>query len=104
MGRATAHLFAQEGASVAVTDINQSGIESVVAEIEAEGGGAHGWHLDVLDAPAIKRGVAEGAERVGRLDILINNAGLRAFRPLAEERLEGIRQRARGGRAADQEP
>ena len=40
MGRATAHLFAQEGAIVAVTDINQPGLESVVAEIEAQGGKA----------------------------------------------------------------
>src|SRR5438132_6331420 len=74
MGRATAHLFAQEGAMVAVTDINESGVARVVEEIHAEGGKAHGWRLDVLDHAEIKRVVAEVADRFGRLDILINNA------------------------------
>jgi 3-oxoacyl-[acyl-carrier protein] reductase len=97
MGRATAHLFAQEGAMVAVTDINQSGLESVVAEIQAQGGKADGWHLDVLDRDAIKRVVAEIAGRFGRLDILINNAGFAAFRPIDDERFEATWERALGG-------
>jgi len=75
MGRATAHVFAQEGAVVAVTDINEAGIARVVDEIKAEGGQAHGWRLDVMDPADIKRVVVEVAERFGRLDILINNAG-----------------------------
>ena len=49
MGRATAHVFAQEGALVAVTDINEAGIARVVDEIKSEGGNAHGWRLDVMD-------------------------------------------------------
>jgi 3-oxoacyl-[acyl-carrier protein] reductase len=97
MGRATAHLFAQEGASVAVTDINQSGIESVIAEIQAEGGRAEGWHLDVFDAAEIKLVVAQIAGRFGRLDILINNAGFGAFRPLDDDRFEVTWERALGG-------
>jgi 3-oxoacyl-[acyl-carrier protein] reductase len=75
MGRATPHVFAQEGATVAATDINESGVASVVEEITAAGGKAHGWRLDVLDATEIKRVVGEVAARFGRLDILINNAG-----------------------------
>jgi 3-oxoacyl-[acyl-carrier protein] reductase len=82
MGRATAHLFAQEGAVVAVTDVNEAGVARVVEEIKAEGGKAEGWRLDVLDPAEIKRVVAEVAKSFGRLDILINNAGFGGFRPL----------------------
>ncbi len=85
MGRATAHLFAQEGALVAITDINEAGVGRVVEEIAAAGGTAHGWRLDVSDAAAIKRVVAEVAARFGRLDILINNAGFGGFSPLGND-------------------
>ncbi len=60
MGRATAHLFAQEGALVAVTDINEAGVARVVEEITAAGGTAHGWRLDVSEHAEIKRVVARG--------------------------------------------
>src|SRR5260221_5788803 len=73
MGRATAHLFAQEGALVAITDINEAGVARVVEEIAAPGGTAHGWRLDVSDPAEIKRVVCEVAAGFGRLDILINN-------------------------------
>jgi 3-oxoacyl-[acyl-carrier protein] reductase len=97
MGRATAHLFAQEGAMVAVTDINQTGIETVVGEIKAERGKAEGWHLDVFNPSEIKQVVEEVAGRFGRLDILINNAGFGAFRPIDDERFEATWERALGG-------
>src|SRR5579864_8332119 len=79
MGRATAHLFAQEGAMVAITDINEAGLNAVAGEIRTAGGRVEAWPLDVLDAAAIKRVVAEIATRFGRIDILINNAGFMAF-------------------------
>jgi 3-oxoacyl-[acyl-carrier protein] reductase len=82
MGRATAHVFANEGALVAVTDINEVGVQRVVEEIKAEGGNAHGWRLDVLDHDDIKRVVGEVAAHFKRLDILVNNAGFGAFAQL----------------------
>jgi 3-oxoacyl-[acyl-carrier protein] reductase len=82
MGRATAHVFANEGALVAVTDINEVGVARVVEEIKAEGGNAHGWRLDVLDHDDIKRVVGEVAAHFKRLDILVNNAGFGAFAQL----------------------
>ena len=96
MGRATAHLFAQEGALVAVTDVNQSGVEIVVGEIQTQGGGAEGWRLDVFDTADIKRVVGEVAARFGRLDILINNAGFGAFRAIDDERFDATWDRALG--------
>src|SRR5258708_31767375 len=85
MGRATAHLFAQEGALVAITDINEAGVARVVEEIAAAGGTARGWRLDVSDAAEIKRVVNEVAEHFGRLDILINNPGFGGFSPLGND-------------------
>lgn len=75
MGRATAHLFVDEGAHVAVTDLDESRIDSVVAEIVGAGGSANGWVLDVTDRDAVERVVPEIAAHFGGLDVLVNNAG-----------------------------
>ncbi len=103
MGRATAHLFAQEGSQVAVTDINEAGVSRVVDEIASEGGKAHGWKLDVFDGDAIKRVVAEAAARFGRLDILINNAGFGGFRLLDEKDYETVWDRSIAGLLTSQQ-
>jgi 3-oxoacyl-[acyl-carrier protein] reductase len=76
MGRATAHLFADEGAKVAVTDLGEDRVQAVVEEITGSGGAAHGWVLDVSDQVAVDRVVAEIVDRFGSLDILVNNAGI----------------------------
>ncbi|MDP7164997.1 MAG: SDR family oxidoreductase [Alphaproteobacteria bacterium] len=78
MGRATAHLFADEGVKVAVADINGEGVETVVGEIAAAGATARGWQLDVADPQRIVDVVAEVAEHFSGLDILVNNAGISA--------------------------
>lgn len=79
MGRATAHLFADEGAHVAVTDVGEERVHTVVAEIAGAGGSAHGWVMDVTDAAAVGRVVDALAARFGALDIVINNAGVARF-------------------------
>jgi 3-oxoacyl-[acyl-carrier protein] reductase len=76
MGRATAHVFAREGARVAVTDVKADRAEVVAADIRAEGGEARAWGLDVADVRAIGEGVRAIAEHFGGLDIVINNAGV----------------------------
>jgi 3-oxoacyl-[acyl-carrier protein] reductase len=76
MGRATAHLFADEGARVAVTDLEMDRVESVVEEIRSAGGEARGWALDVSDPDRIKQVVAEIPGALGEIDILVNNAGI----------------------------
>jgi 3-oxoacyl-[acyl-carrier protein] reductase len=76
MGRATAHVFAREGAKVAVTDRSLEAAEPVAAAIRAEGGEAFAWSLDVGDGAAIATVVPAIAAHFGGLDIVINNAGV----------------------------
>ncbi len=95
MGRATAILFASEGAKVAVTDLDQSVCDAVVAEIEANGGTAKAFALDVSNVDAINDVVASVAQTFGGIDILVNNAGISAFCPLdAGEQYDAVWDRA----------
>ncbi len=82
MGRATAHLFADEGAEVAVTDVETDGVQRVVDEIRAAGGKAQGWVMNVGDDEAVARVVPAIAAAFGRLDIVVNNAGISRFAPI----------------------
>ena len=90
MGRATAHLFAEHGAKVAVTDLRQEACDAVVAEINAANvpGEARGWALDVSDQNAIRQVVGEAADAFGGVDILVNNAGFAIPGDVAEESYE----------------
>lgn len=78
MGRATAHLFADEGARVAVVDVDSGRVDTVVAEIHGSHGpdAAHGWVCDVASHAAIHRLGAEVLAHFGAVDILVNNAGI----------------------------
>ena len=76
IGQATAHLFADEGARVAVTDLDADRVGTVVDEITAAGLEAKGWELDVTDPVAIDAVVGQVADWGGRLDVLVNNAGV----------------------------
>jgi len=76
MGRATAVLFVQEGARIAITGRNEARGREVVAEIEQAGGTAIFIHSDVRLAEDCRRAVEETLRAFGRLDILFNNAGV----------------------------
>lgn len=88
MGRATAHLFADEEALVAVTDLTVRGVDAVVAEIRGAGGTCHGAVLDVTDPPAIERVLDEVRAELGPIDIVVNNAGVTAGGPLEADDFE----------------
>lgn len=76
MGRETSILFAKEGASVAVFEINEeNGIETV-NEIVSFGGKAKFWKVDVSNEENVKNAINEVKNTYGKIDILINNAGI----------------------------
>jgi NAD(P)-dependent dehydrogenase (short-subunit alcohol dehydrogenase family) len=76
IGRATALLFAREGAAVAVVDVDEMGGQAVVQTILDEGGQAIFVRGDVTRAADCQRAVQETVHRLGGLDILFNNAGI----------------------------
>jgi NAD(P)-dependent dehydrogenase (short-subunit alcohol dehydrogenase family) len=88
IGRATAQALAQAGAHVAVTDIDLAAAEAVAAEIGR--GEAH--RLDVADEAGVAAVVEAIAGRHGRIDVLVNNAGLGARLPTVELPTERWRQ------------
>jgi len=85
IGRATAELFAREGARVAVADISPESGEVVVESIREDGGDAIFVQADVSNAGDVARMVEATAQAYGRLDILFNNAGIpMGFTPIEE--------------------
>jgi NAD(P)-dependent dehydrogenase (short-subunit alcohol dehydrogenase family) len=76
MGRATAQTFAREGATVFVADINDDDGVTTVEAIQAAEGRAHYLHLDVTDENSWTAAIEEITGRQGRLDVLVNNAGI----------------------------
>jgi NAD(P)-dependent dehydrogenase (short-subunit alcohol dehydrogenase family) len=76
IGRATALLFAREGAAVAVVDLDEAGGQAVVQEIVDGGGRSIFVQCDVSQATDCQRAVRETVAILGSLDILFNNAGI----------------------------
>ncbi len=82
IGRATALLFAAEGAHVAVADRNDDAARSAVATISDRGGEATALSLDVTSEAEWGRAMEEVLARRGRLDVLVNNAGVASAGPI----------------------
>ncbi len=76
IGKATALKFAQEGAIVAVCDLNQEAIDATVNEVKAAGGEAVGYIVNVTNKSQINDMVGDLKTRFGRIDVLVNNAGI----------------------------
>jgi len=88
MGRATACLFADEGAKVAVQDVNAAGVEAVVREITGAGGIAAGFVAELGDPAAIPGLVDQVVAKFAGLDILVNNAGVSYPAPIVAQDYE----------------
>lgn len=76
LGRATAIRMAEEGASVAVTDLLETEGQALAAELTARGFKAAFWRHDVASEAETQRVLDEIAARFGRIDVLVNNAGV----------------------------
>src|SRR3954468_16594656 len=85
IGRATALALAREGARVAVGDLDQQAAERVAAEV-----GGVGLALDVTDHAGFTAFLDEVEQRLGPVDVLVNNAGIMPVAPLVEESSESI--------------
>ena len=78
LGQAYAHSFARAGANIVIAELNEDRGAAVAAELAQYGGGALAVATDVANSTSIEAMVAAARERFGRIDILINNAGLNA--------------------------
>jgi 3-oxoacyl-[acyl-carrier protein] reductase len=76
IGRATALRFAEEGGKVAICDLNEAAGMAVVAELGALGADAMFHKVNVVDRGEVRDWVAAVAARFGRIDVLVNNAGI----------------------------
>jgi NAD(P)-dependent dehydrogenase (short-subunit alcohol dehydrogenase family) len=84
LGSATALRFAQEGATVIVTDINEPGAQAIADMIRKEGGNAVAFAHDVTQPAEWDVIFAQIEADFGRLDIMVNNAGIAVLGPFAE--------------------
>jgi 3-oxoacyl-[acyl-carrier protein] reductase len=76
MGRATAMLFAAQGAHVAAVDVNRDGLDETRSTIAKAGGTGSAYVCDLADGAAIATTVAAARDALGPIDILVNNAGV----------------------------
>ncbi len=76
IGLATALKFAREGATVIVCDVKQAAVDAAVQQCQAEGATAVGFVMDVTQREMVDAVVAQVKDRFGRIDVLVNNAGI----------------------------
>jgi len=88
MGRATAYVFADEGARLALVDRNAEAVEQVAADVRQAGGAAVAYAVDLADAGAIQGLVARVRADLGPIDILVNNAGISIPAPIEADHWE----------------
>lgn len=90
IGQATANLYAQEGAKVIVSDLNEKGGQETVASIKKAGGEASFVKTDVSNAEDCQALVKTTVNMYGRLDVAFNNAGIGGeMNPIADMSVEG---------------
>jgi 3-hydroxybutyrate dehydrogenase len=87
IGKDIAHVFAREGAKVAIADLNQEAADATAREIDRSGKRAIGVTMDVTDEQQVDAGTARVIDAFGTLDVLVSNAGIQIVAPLVEYEL-----------------
>jgi NADP-dependent 3-hydroxy acid dehydrogenase YdfG len=88
IGEATARLLAARGASVALLARRKDRLDRIAADIAKEGGKAAAWVADVSDDAGVKKVAAEVLARFGRVDAVVNNAGIMLPNPIDQLRTD----------------
>ena len=84
IGKDIAHVFAREGAKVAIADLNQQAADATAREIDRSGKRAIGVMMDVTDEQQVDAGTSKVIDAFGSLDVLVSNAGIQIVAPLVE--------------------
>jgi 2-hydroxycyclohexanecarboxyl-CoA dehydrogenase len=84
IGGATCRRFGNEGARVAVFDLNLDAAEKVASAIRAEGGRAEAFKCDITDRISVNAAVAAAEAHLGPIQVLVNNAGWDVFKPFTK--------------------
>jgi len=92
VGRAAAVAFASRGDRVGLLARGRAGLDGALADVEAAGGACVTVQVDVADADAMERAAAEIEERIGPIDVWVNNAMATVFAPLHEITAEEFRR------------
>ena len=87
IGKALAHALAREGVRVAIGDLDHDAARNAAAEV---GAGAVGLFLDVTDLPGFSAFLDDVEQRLGPIDVLVNNAGIMPITPLEQESAASI--------------
>jgi meso-butanediol dehydrogenase / (S,S)-butanediol dehydrogenase / diacetyl reductase len=82
IGKGIARRLAREGATVVIAEYNAENAAAAAVEIEAAGWKAIAYPIDISDVAAVQRMVADIAERLGHIDLLVNNAGVAQTKPM----------------------
>ncbi|MCX4563510.1 SDR family oxidoreductase [Streptomyces phaeochromogenes] len=89
IGEATARLLAQRGAAVVLSARRSERIDAIAQDIREQGGRATACVVDVTKAEDLRRLVSTAIDQYGRIDVLVNNAGIAPISPLADLDTEG---------------
>ena len=84
IGGASCRRFAQEGAKVAIFDLNLQSAQNVASEIVASGGVAAAFDCDITNRASVDAAVAASQSQLGAIDVLVNNAGWDVFKPFTK--------------------